>query len=364
VLKTSKYKPGSRKSIQHLFNSKQNIHLLFNIIDGIVHHDNTKIVKGMSLLSELFYLPTQMEALLAFQVVLLGRVKDKKSKQVDKKRGAIVDKNKKHADLGPHEKALRQFGNAFKIDDTVLDGLIGIATRDFGPVTRLLPRFGRRIDESKIQKFVSLLENLRTLDPSGGEGFHPVLAGKMQSTDASGAAQSPDQQVQQAMGQLSYGDLFDIFDQDQSGQLDYSEFTSLLKFLNLNLPRQRAMRLFNSCAGADGTIDKYEFESCMRVLEELVTERVLSEYGYAAPALIKKFLVAFLILALLFIFIFLGINAFSTNSSFQSVVNSSFPALAAGGVGGGAAGGSDTSGASSDQEATVKQVMQQLNSSV
>jgi len=162
--------------------------------------------------------------------------------------------------------------------------------------------------------------------------------------------------VQTAVGELSYADLFDIFDADKSGQLDFGEFLSLLKFLNLNLPRQRAMQLFNTCAGADGNIDKFEFESCMRVLEELITDQVVSDFGYAIPTLVKKFAGLLVVLALLFVFIFLGINAFSVNSSFQSVVNSSFPVLAAGGVSSGGGGS-----ATADQEASVKQVMDQLN---
>jgi len=296
-------------------------------------------------------------------VVLLGRVKDKKQSKDKKALVPTGKKDKRGGDLGNHEKALRSFGNAFKIDDTVLDGLIGVATRDFGPITRLLPRFGRRIDESKIQKFVSLLENLRTLDSAsstaGADGFHPVLSSKLKdlTSEASVSDGSSDTLVQTAMGSLSYADLFDIFDADKSGQLDFSEFLSLLKFLNLNLPRQRAMQLFNTSAGADGNIDKFEFETCMRVLEELITDQVVTEFGYAIPTMVKKFAGLLLVLALLFVFIFLGINAFAVNSSFQSVVNSSFPVLAAGGVSqGGSSGGN-----SSDQESSVKQVMAQLN---
>ena len=45
-----------------------------------------------------------------------------------------------------------------------------------------------------------------------------------------------------------------MFDKDGSNSLDFNEFAELLKYLNMPLSKNKALRIFSECEKGDGTI--------------------------------------------------------------------------------------------------------------
>src|SRR4051812_43226458 len=100
-----------------------------------------------------------------------------------------------------------------------------------------------------------------------------------------------------------------MFDQDKSGCLDFEEFLDVLKYLNLPLSKNKALRIFSEVEKGDGTIGQDEFESALGLLEERVAGRVLTLMGFSTSDLLLWFMLLCIILILIFAFIFLGIGA-------------------------------------------------------
>jgi len=132
------------------------------------------------------------------------------------------------------------------------------------------------------------------------------------------------------LANLNYKELFLMGDIDKSGSLSFDEFCEVLKYLNMPLSQNVALRIFSECE-KDGVMGPDEFEKAIRLLEQRVADKVLVSMGFSTQTLVLGFLGLTVILLLLFVFIFLGIGAFTTGNTFEAVVNS-FIAVSAGGA--------------------------------
>lgn len=125
---------------------------------------------------------------------------------------------------------------------------------------------------------------------------------------------------------LTMEGLFKYFDNDNSGTIDFNEFTELCKFMGLFLSKETRLKLFAQ-ADKDGTnlIELDEFKGTMVMLTKTIATRALDKIGLSKEDIIWAFIFSILLLLLMFAFIFLGIFAFSTANGFNSVVNSIMP---------------------------------------
>ncbi len=76
-----------------------------------------------------------------------------------------------------------------------------------------------------------------------------------------------------------------------------------------------------------------ELDKAMHMLEKRVAEHVLQKTPYSTPKIFIAFITLLVILIMLLVFILLGVEAFTKNSSFEAVVNSTIVAGAGVGMG-------------------------------
>jgi len=368
---------------QFVESEKKDLETVLVMVAGVLHRDRDKLKRGVELMSRVFNLPSQIKALLDVTVTVLeeqakaeeeaeqreadeGRAalkedeekaeKETEETKEEKKDKRDAEKDQKDEDdeddsvdaspaaMSAAAKNVVKFCNAFSMDPVFVQGIIGVSKRDFEAIAKMTSRFGQAIDELKVQKFIVLLENLETLASAadaGGEG------------PAGGDGPASEEDVKKSMGEMTNSDLFHMFDEDGSGSMNFDEFVNLTKYLSLDLSEHAALQIFTKVAGPDNSIDKFEFDNAMKELEKQIAKRVVNDMGFGSSNLIKVFLGAVGLLLLIFIFIFLGIEALSFGSTFGSVVNSVMPLSAAGGV-----------GASGDQTDKIKRLMESVEGKV
>lgn len=129
-------------------------------------------------------------------------------------------------------------------------------------------------------------------------------------------------------------DLFDMFDKDNSGTMSFDEFGMLVKYHNLQLTPSHLHRLFAKADKSENNeLDKDEFLIARKDIEAEISAKGMTHLGLSDSMLARFFILSVLNLVLLFVFIFVGISAFTTGSSFSAVINSIFPAVAGLGLG-------------------------------
>ena len=114
----------------------------------------------------------------------------------------------------------------------------------------------------------------------------------------------------------------------------FEEFIHILKIFQLHpkhMSETEALHLFARYDDGDGNVSFDEYMGMMERIEERYCLGVLVKIGWDMRKLMKGFVLAVLCLLLLFFFIFMGIEGFSTVGSFGAVVNSMLP-MSAGGI--------------------------------
>jgi len=125
--------------------------------------------------------------------------------------------------------------------------------------------------------------------------------------------------------------LFQQFDSDKSGVIDFEEFQGMLKYLNINISQDKAVAIFSKVdADGDKGLSYNEFEKGFALIASEVAMAALQSLGLTDAQIYAVIGSGFVLLLGLFAFIFLGMAAFTQNSTFGSMVNSSF----VGGAGG------------------------------
>jgi hypothetical protein len=271
---------------------------LFQVIMGVVEKDTRDLLGGVIRLKALFNLPPKIDVLLSLATALLAR-----------------------APMDEVMLLIEQLCEQFSVDPSFIKGIVAISKHDYSVIVEFANRFGQ-VDPDKVQKFVDLLGQLTLMQPKGSENS----GGKKLLGSATGPGGVD-------LSNMSYPDLFKLFDKDKNGNLDFDEFSDMLKYLNLPLSQNKALRIFSEVQKGDGTVGENEFTTALSMLEEKVANRVLGMMGFSTYTIAGGLLALIFMLALIFSFIFLGIGAFSTGSTFEAVVNSVI-AIAAGGSAG------------------------------
>jgi len=126
--------------------------------------------------------------------------------------------------------------------------------------------------------------------------------------------------------------VFAMFDSDKSGKIDFNEFNEMLRYLNINISQEKAIQIFTMC-DSDGSkeLSYDEFEKGFLQLAKEVAITCLKSMGLSDVQIYGTVGSGLVILLGMFVFIFLGMAAFTENSTFGSMVNSGF-ALGAGGA--------------------------------
>jgi len=275
----------------------------FSMIQGALKKDVFQVVDGFPLISEFFNVPDEVTVVLNLSAVLL------------------CAQNKTAFDREVLVQAFRSFGNTFNIESTFLTAVVGLANRDIRGLLRLGERFGQ-INADHIRKFVIILENLQSLAPKKTEGSHADAKSSFKKN-----------MTQADLEDLDAGKIFDMFDADGSGSVDFSEFQETLKYMNIDISPHKAMKIFSEVANAEGVCDREAFQKALDALHQQIADKVLSDMGFAVSNLAKIFIGLVILLLGLFAFIFMGISAFESGNAFGSVVNSAFPCGAAAGTG-------------------------------
>jgi len=190
--------------------------------------------------------------------------------------------------------------------------MVAIAKSDLEGIRSLIMHFGK-INNVQLEAIIQVFTQITGVTP-------PTLAVKNDGKNN-----------KQALSDLSYPTLFQMFDTKSVGKLDYLEFQDLLKYLNLDLSPSKSIELF-TVAGSDHLMSQSDFELAMKSLESQVTTHVMTRVGLSTAVLVKIFVLGLILLLALFVFIFVGIAAFNTQTTFATIINSLLPMLAALGV--------------------------------
>ena len=128
---------------------------------------------------------------------------------------------------------------------------------------------------------------------------------------------------------LLFGDMFKQFDKDRSGFIDYNEFCELTKYMGLFLDKEKSLKLFSIAdLNNNNQIEFGEFKRAMTLLKLQIAYETLKKLGLTIEDLVWYGILGILFLVQLFIFIFLGILAFSRAQDFNAIVNSLMPLTA------------------------------------
>lgn len=116
--------------------------------------------------------------------------------------------------------------------------------------------------------------------------------------------------------------------------------------MGLFLNRETLLQLYAEADENDNNnIEFEEFQLAINLLKKQVGNNALAMMGLTKEELVQVLIIAAIFLLLLFVFIFMGVTAFSTADGFSAVINSILPAAAGLSMsgGGGSGGGADNS---------------------
>ena len=157
---------------------------------------------------------------------------------------------------------------------------------------------------------------------------------------------------------MIFADMFRRFDVDNSGFVDYNEFWELCRYMGLHMDKEKSLKLFSAADwNHDNQLELHEFQFAMVFLKLEVANETLKKLGMTAEDLIWFAALGIIFLLLMFVFIFLGIAAFSKAEGFNSVINSLMPMAA--GVAAGAR-GLDLKGAIDKVKTYVEDILDKL----
>ena len=127
---------------------------------------------------------------------------------------------------------------------------------------------------------------------------------------------------------LTYDEIFTRAN-DGDGYLVFEEFVHALKMIGVygaQVSETEALQLFAlGNEDGDGRLTCVGFRRTLEVTERKSSKQVLHAIGFDPAKLARNFSAALLCLLLLFFFIFMGIEGFTSGGSFGAVVNSVLP---------------------------------------
>ena len=128
---------------------------------------------------------------------------------------------------------------------------------------------------------------------------------------------------------MVFADMFRRFDVDNSGFVDYNEFWELCRYMGLQMDKEKSLKLFSAAdRDHDNQLELREFQFAMVLLKLEIAYETLKKLGMTTEDLIWFAIMGIIFLLLMFVFIFLGIAAFSKAQGFNAVINSLMPMAA------------------------------------
>ncbi|CAG9313576.1 unnamed protein product [Blepharisma stoltei] len=207
-------------------------------------------------------------------------------------------------------RAITDLSNAFMIDYNIVKGFVSLAKSDWEGLSDMAGRFCE-FDPHKVAQLVMLVKRLKLIgDEEYNEKDQNEYARLKEKLDEGG----------------DIDNIFHMLDKDGSGELDFQEFTQVMKFFDLEMTNQRLLQIFSKFdADGSGNMSLQEFEAAFDYLKSEVSRGAMEGLGLAKKKLALIFLGSLMILLLVFAFLFLGIIGFITVSRFGSAVNSMLP---------------------------------------
>eukprot|EP00753_Platysulcus_tardus_P018858 PLAT7024.5.p1 GENE.PLAT7024.5~~PLAT7024.5.p1 ORF type:complete len:4159 (+),score=1526.28 PLAT7024.5:947-12478(+) len=238
-----------------------------------------------------------------------------------------------------------------ELQGTLTDSLSAVMSLCSGEVldflTLVMGLGSGNVNPARVRQIVNLVKSFAASRKESADG-------KDGSGGGSGSSSSSSSE------EKSLGEMFREFDTSGDGRINYHEFYSITRYMNLRLSQKRAMKIFaQSDVDGSGAIDYDEFDNAMQLLRDEVSGSALRRLGLSTHTLILLFIQVVGVLLLFFAFIFVGIAAFTTGSTFGSVVNS---ALTVGsGLSLSGSDGDSEEGASAKVEKTVDKVLETIS---
>jgi len=124
-----------------------------------------------------------------------------------------------------------------------------------------------------------------------------------------------------------------MLDVSGTGTLTFEEFQEAFKIYNLRFSEERQLEMFTryDTNGDPNELGIKDFVRIMAYIKKTISTETMTTLGLSKAKIIKGLILLVCILLVLFVFIFLGIMGFTTNSTLGSVVNSLLP-ISAGGI--------------------------------
>ncbi|TNV88227.1 hypothetical protein FGO68_gene17401 [Halteria grandinella] len=116
--------------------------------------------------------------------------------------------------------------------------------------------------------------------------------------------------------------FFDIF-KNEKGIIGMEEFKNIFVQLGINIPHAMVLQIF-SVADIEkkGELSYHEFTKAMVEIKHQLIQKLLVDLGFSMREIIMSLAFTIFMLILQFIFIFIGMAAFSPTTTFSSVINS------------------------------------------
>ena len=217
------------------------------------------------------------------------------------------------------EQAIINLSKAFEVKKGIVQGLVGMSKGDWPAMEEMVARICEFHPET-IQTIVQLIKRLRTAK---------------EADDLEGKEERQTQQYAQLKERIAQGEhiesIFNMLDEDASGELDFDEFQEALKYYGLRMTKERQLEIFSQF-DADGNtrLSINEFYKAIRHIRRTISTEAIGTLSLSWKTMARTIVVGVFILLLLFAFIFLGISGFTTNTTLGTVVNSILPIFAGG----------------------------------
>lgn len=116
--------------------------------------------------------------------------------------------------------------------------------------------------------------------------------------------------------------FFDLF-KNEKGVIGLDEFKNIFHQLGLNMPHATILQVF-SVADIEkkGELNYQEFAKALSGIKEQLIQKFVVELGFSIQEMIISIVFTAFMLILQFVFIFIGMSAFSPTTTFSSVINS------------------------------------------
>jgi len=189
----------------------------------------------------------------------------------------------------------------------------------FDQMSRLLPMVQKTMASGK-----EIIENLQS------EGFDDEVK-------RNSGLQSRLKRISQnvAQGKGTTNDLFDMIDVDRNGGISREEFKICTVRLGLKLSDHRILEIFSKCKKKKAAADRgvlsadplqeltqEEFKAALEYLQHKIAGSSMTLLGRSWGRLMVYLAFLTFVLVLIFVFLFLGMSAFTPGGTFQAVVNS------------------------------------------